>query len=61
MIFIEVNQASLDAEISRLRDILPGSEVMQAFYGGAIFALEWLRDGTAAPSSAFEADDGTDG
>jgi hypothetical protein len=50
MIILEVRQTELDREITALREIPFESEVMEAFYGGARIALEWLRDGSAAPS-----------
>jgi hypothetical protein len=53
MIILEVRQTELDREITALRELPFESEVMEAFYGGARIALEWLRDGSAAPSRMF--------
>jgi succinylarginine dihydrolase len=55
MIILEVRQTELDREITALRELPFESEVMEAFYGGARIALEWLRDGSAAPSRMWTA------
>ena len=60
MIFVEVNQSTLEGEIGRLRALVPGSDVMEAFYNGAIYALEWVRDGGVPPSLDAEPRDGPD-
>jgi hypothetical protein len=55
MIILEVRRGELDREITALRELPFESDVMEAFYGGARIALEWLRYGSAAPSQMWTA------